>query len=1131
MLEKIIIKSYDWDTDDTGSHVMIRSFGFNNQNENCLIRIEDYPMFFYLELPLRNYQGRLWCWDKYKVSSIFNDISRLCDVDKKPKDFTLQNLRKLYYFDNFTKYPMLRITFRTLKAASTCLRMFKKPFKTTNYGSIQLTVHENNIDIIRKFLTSRDITYSNWFECIGERVPDDEKISKCKNEYIIKWDSVKSIKFDIYKNWKTCPKFMAYDIECYSHNKKAMPKAQIASNVCWIISCVIYRLGDDDSKIKRIGILLGDSNQIPQNKIANCEIIKIKNFDEMILIDEFSKIIEKEDIDIITGYNILNFDFPYLAHRKAKCSEKWYECGRIDGEEVKYKDMSWESSGYGFNRIGMLKTTGRITIDLLPVIKRDYKLDKYTLDFVAKHFGIGKKNDVTPQRMFEIYENLKIINNKFKQLYLDILNLDDNNCDYDSVNNNYYDLIKEYRGDTCLEKYEDLYQEYLKEYEKDIENVTEVLEYCIVDSELVIKIIKKINLWDNMCELSNVLGVSIVDLTTRGQQIRCLSQLYHICTKQKPKIIINNREHLPMKFAGGYVGEPIPGVYENVLCFDFASLYPSIIQAYNICYTTLVHPDDNVTKDEDCYIVEFDQEEPIDVIENNKLLEDIPDYVNESDKYELFLDGEKKKSKTKIVHYRFRFYKKHEGILPALVRNLVAERRATIALKETLSDDDFMKINLNNKQLGLKISANSFFGFLGIANGGKAPLMEGAMSITALGRLLIGRVNDYLSEKYNAKVVYNDTDSSMVDIGITDRKQCEFWGIKIAKELSGTNAGNYDEDGNFCEVRKPGLFHHPVLKLEFEKAMRLFCIRKKKYFAFLINDDGNFKMKYDANKNKTDKYDSMKKGIVLARRDNFIYLREIYEKIILTIMERKGFKYTLIALIDSIESLYNKEIHYKKLSITKSLGANYKSSTASMKVFADEIRLDGKIATPGDRLEFVLVKKENEKHLGKKMKLIEQYEESLNSDNPYEIDYDYYVERGIRNCLTQIFKIAFQTELSKMETVHYKPIGNKNAIKINDIIDILINAKNELIPFNNIKEGIIACYDYFCTNDNLKLSYPIIKLHQYNNPKRIEYDMIYDEKQKQKLIKKEQPKKAIIKKILISKNQTKIERFFPVIKY
>ena len=64
---------------------------------------------------------------------------------------------------------------------------------------------------------------------------------------------------------------------------------------------------------------------------------------------------------------------------------------------------------------------------------------------------------------------------------------------------------------------------------------------------------------------------------------------------------------------------------------------------------------------------------------------------------------------------------------------------------------------LNSRQLALKTSANSFYGFLGVKDGGKLPLLQGAMSITGKGRQLIGEVTKYIEEKYHGKAVYGDS--------------------------------------------------------------------------------------------------------------------------------------------------------------------------------------------------------------------------------------------------------------------------------------------------------------------------------------------------------------------------------------
>ena len=92
-------------------------------------------------------------------------------------------------------------------------------------------------------------------------------------------------------------------------------------------------------------------------------------------------------------------------------------------------------------------------------------------------------------------------------------------------------------------------------------------------------------------------GVPFSYLITRGQQIKVMSQIYRKCIKAPigggavgllvPTAARKNGEG--EKFEGATVIDPVKGVYkEPIATLDFASLYPSIMMAHNLCYTTLV---------------------------------------------------------------------------------------------------------------------------------------------------------------------------------------------------------------------------------------------------------------------------------------------------------------------------------------------------------------------------------------------------------------------------------------------------------------------------------------------------------------------------------------------------------------
>jgi hypothetical protein len=605
-----------------------------------------------------------------------------------------------------------------------------------------------------------------------------------------------------------------------------------------------------------------------------------------------------------------------------------------------------------------------------------------------------------------------------------------------------------------------------------------------------------------------------------------------------------------------------------------------------------------------------------------------------------------------------------------LVKNLVAERNA-VRRKQKTEKDPSMWMVLEKRQLALKVSANSFFGFLGVREGGKLPCMEAAMSITAKGRELIGQVAKYLHDKYDAKIVYGDsvtedtpilcqlngrifyqtinqlpnlgyclingkeysqpveglevwtesgftkinkiirhysnkpiykvvtrsgvvkvtedhslldqykqkikpkdikpdtillhanlprvcysykpiqktqltdlelanmylhytsqgyhvtfdlnetnvclwhvhqniqsnqnetikmieleqtyqyvydleteshhfaagigrlvvhnTDSVMVDLKIKNSTECCYWGELLSQEISGVKKGQLlpgyprDEKGaplphaqrHECDV--PGLFFSP-LEMEFEKAMKLFCLKKKKYAAYLIDDDGTYIKKTIKNNKgeviKTlDEYELLKRGIVLARRDNNLFLKCLYEQILNVVMNEGHFKEAMGLLIDTVLKLVNNQIDYKQLKSTRELGAHYKQPSFFMKVFSDELRKKNKIVNPGDRLEFLVIENKEANLVGQKMVLLSDYEEMLNTSTPYVLDFKHYIEKVLINPIDQLISIGFQHYLTKLQDIKYKPPRKRNFIYLTQPTEFLlhlIDNKVDLLEFKTM---------------------------------------------------------------------------------
>ena len=188
-------------------------------------------------------------------------------------------------------------------------------------------------------------------------------------------------------------------------------------------------------------------------------------------------------------------------------------------------------------------------------------------------------------------------------------------------------------------------------------------EYCLKDSLLPLRLMDKLMLMINYIEMARVTGVSIVFLLTRGQQIKVVSQLYRKARQHQLVIPVRDSKGGDEKYEGATVIEPKKAFYTApIATLDFASLYPSIMMAHNLCYSTLVAPADVARLQPDEYV----------------------------------------KTPTGDVFVRS---SKRKGVLPEiLVELLEARSKAKKAMKS--ATDPFVAAVLNGRQLALKISAN-----------------------------------------------------------------------------------------------------------------------------------------------------------------------------------------------------------------------------------------------------------------------------------------------------------------------------------------------------------------------------------------------------------------------------------------
>ncbi|KAG7100799.1 DNA polymerase delta catalytic subunit like protein [Verticillium longisporum] len=263
-------------------------------------------------------------------------------------------------------------------------------------------------------------------------------------------------------------------------------------------------------------------------------------------------------------------------------------------------------------------------------------------------------------------------------------------------------------------------------------------------------------------------------------KVRFISQLFRKALEQKLVIPNMKSEASDEQYEGATVIEPTRGYYDvPIATLDFASLYPSIMQAHNLCYTTIVDKK---------------------AIEKLGLKKD-EDYI------------------VTPAGNTFVTAKQRKGLLAQILEELLAARKQ--AKRElAVETDPFKKAVLNGRQLALKISANSVYGLTG-ATTGKLPCLEIASSTTSFGRQMIEKTKEEVEAKYtiangyshDAQVIYGDTDSVMVKFGTKDLAEA----MKLGEEAAGFVSSKFV---------KP-------IKLEFEKVYFPYLLINKKRYAGL----------------------------------------------------------------------------------------------------------------------------------------------------------------------------------------------------------------------------------------------------------------------------------------------------------
>lgn len=441
--------------------------------------------------------------------------------------------------------------------------------------------------------------------------------------------------------------------------------------------------------------------------------------------------------------------------------------------------------------------------------------------------------------------------------------------------------------------------------------------YCVKDSVLPLLLLDKLKLLYNNIALARATGLPLQRLLDRGQSLRAFNAIRYEAFRRGWLVPDKIRDYTAPQTSGadrkekGYSGavviQPLPGYYEQdwVLTYDFNSLYPSIIIAFAICYTTLIPKRWVAAMQAAGYAQEPDSNGNV------------------------------------FLRRQIR-----AGIVATCVKKFLTDRSKAKALmaKAHNEGDKLAESIYNALQDALKLCANGTYGFLGLTRG-KLPSVEAASAVTARGRDLIIQTKNLIEQVNPDKnwpggvVVYGDTDSVFVKLlgaGVQ--------GLDVKEVMKLGTIGEKIINDHFKSLQH--------LKVVLEKGFRpLLLISKKRYagWKFVVDPSA-----------PTGISESLSiSGLEAVRRDNPIIMNESFNTILKYLCNKQPKKEEAKHIAcEVVEQILTRSLPISKLVETKGLTkVNYKSAVPHVVVNEKKRKREGEGAAYrlGERIPFVIL--------------------------------------------------------------------------------------------------------------------------------------------------------------------------------
>ena len=815
------------------------------------------------------------------------------------------------------------------------------------------------------------------------------------------------------------------------------------------IGSTFMNYGDKDPSFSHC-IVLNSCSDLP---ITNSIVESYQSEKDVLM--AWQKLVQRENPDIIIGYNIFGFDYEFMFRRAEEndCVEDFLKlsrnkdeiCGTKDRESGKYKiEESSIQIASGQHDLRFIKMNGRLQVDLYNFYRRSENLTSYKLDYVAGNFigdFVKSLESICDDKSCSIGSEIKTTNLTGLLVgsyvhFEEIGHSVDYYADGAKFLVTYVDKeIGKFRVDTvvtpdfskkvrwCLAKDDVTPKDIFRMTNGTADDRSVIAKYCIQDCNLVHYLFNKSDVLTGFIEMAKICSVPINFLVMRGQGIKLQSLIANECRKIRTLIPVIEKGDLDEGYEGAIVLDPKCDLYLDnpVACVDYASLYPSSMISENLSHDSKVW-----TREFDLagnIIEEWGERDA----SGNYIYDNLPgyEYVDvQYDTYRYFrrkpnAAAEKIQCGYKICRFA-QFSDGESAIMPSILKKLLKARKDTRKMIPN-QKDEFMKQVLEQRQLGYKVTANSLYGGCG-AKTSTFYEKDIAACTTATGRKLLTYAKKIIEECYGdrlcetekygpvltkAEYIYGDTDSVFFTFNLQTPDGKPIRGkeaLEITIELA-------QEAGHLASSFLKGPHD-----LEYEKTFMPFCLLSKKRYVGML---------YETDPNKCKRKEM---GIVLKRRDNAPIVKDIYGGIIDILMKKQNIEEAIQFLRASLQNIVDEKYPIEKLIITKSLRSGYKNpQSIAHKVLADRItaRDPGNKPGSGDRIPFVYISVPGKKVLqGEKIET-----PSFILENKLKIDYSFYITNQIMKPVQQVFALVLE-KIWTMKNKHPKLLKYKKDMNI-----------------------------------------------------------------------------------------------------